>query len=48
MIKNVRLVTYLQGTMSTIFKRQANFDVQQALYEQTVAGYIKLFPLSAD
>ena len=47
-IRNVRLVNCLQNTMSNIFKKQSSFDTQQNLYAQTIGGFVRLFPNSAD
>ena len=47
-IKNVRMTSFLQATISTIFKKQSSFDNHVPLYTETVRGYLKLFPDSVD
>lgn len=42
------MVNHLQNTMSNLFKKHSSFDSQQELYEQTVAGYLHLFPKNVD
>ena len=42
-IRNVRLVSCLQHSLSTLFRKQTSFDSLQKLYEQTAAGYLALF-----